>query len=97
MRYRVSAEAQEDLLEIFLYWRERANEQTADRIIDSIVERFWLLGEYPSAGKSMDEIEQGLQCFPAGTYLIYYRASKNRTDILHVFHGARDQNQAFEE
>jgi len=96
MRYRVSAEAQEDLLEIFLYWLERANEQTTDRIIDGIVERFWLLGEFPTQGNRWTRLKPACSAFPAGTYLIYYRAFKNRTDILHVFHGARDQTQVFE-
>jgi len=36
----------------------------------------------------------GVKCFPAGKYLIYYRAMHGGTDILHVFHGARDQRKA---
>jgi len=38
---------------------------------------------------------RGVKCFPAGKYLIYYRALSKGVDILHVFHGARDQNRAF--
>jgi antitoxin ParD1/3/4 len=37
----------------------------------------------------------GVKCFPAGKYLIYYRATRQGTDILHVFHGARDHRKAF--
>jgi len=35
-----------------------------------------------------------VKCFPAGKYLIYYRNTRGGTDILHIFHGARDQRRA---
>jgi plasmid stabilization system protein ParE len=71
MRYRVSKEAGRDLDEIFLYWARRAGLKVADRLIDGITERFWLLGEYPDAGRSSPEVAAGVKCFPAGKYLIY--------------------------
>ena len=96
MRYRVSEEAARDLDEIFLYWARRANLNAADRLIDSIVERFWLLGEYPGAAKPVDHIAAGMKCFAAGKYLIYYRKVRGRIDILHIFHGARNYSELFE-
>lgn|SRR5487761_116558 len=95
MRYRASRDAERDLDEIFLYWAKRASLEVADRLIDGIIDRFWLLGEYPEAGRSSDDIAAGVKCFPAGKYLIYYRKTRRGTDILHVFHGAQDQKQAF--
>jgi plasmid stabilization system protein ParE len=32
---------------------------------------------------------------PAGKYLIYYRRTRRGTEILHVFHGSRNQMRAF--
>jgi len=95
MRYRVSADAERDLEEIFLYWASRASLVTADRVVDRITDRFWLLGEHPDAGKPAGDIAVGVKCFPAGKYLIYYRKTRRGTDILHIFHGARDQRTAF--
>jgi len=95
MRCRLSADAEADLDEIFLYWADRTSLAIADRVIDGIVERFRLLGEFPEAGKSSDEIASGVKCFPAGEYLIYYRKAGKYTDILHIFHGAREQKQAY--
>jgi toxin ParE1/3/4 len=92
MRYRVSREAEQDLAEIFLYWAKRAGLKVADRLIDSIMDRFWLLGEHRI---SSEDIAAGVRCFPAGKYLIYYRKTRRGTDILHIFHGARDQMRAF--
>src|SRR5258708_33825801 len=92
MPYRVSASAQEDLDQIFVFWAKRVSVETADRLIDRITDRFWLLGEYPQAGKLWAHIAPGVGSFPAGKYLIYYRTTRRNTQILHVFHGARNQN-----
>ena len=94
-RYRVSKAAEKDLDEIFAYWAERASIETADRLIDAIVERFWLLGEYPQSGRPCDDIERGARCFPAGRYLIYYRRARRGVEIVHVFGGERDQRKAW--
>ena len=95
MRYRISDDAERDLDEIFLYWAERTSLTIADRVIDEIVERFRLLGEFPEAARSSDDVATGVKCFPAGQYLIYYRKARKYTDILHIFRGAREQAQAF--
>ena len=68
-RYRVSKEAENDLDDIFAYWAERASLDIADRLIDAIVDRFWLLGEYPESGRECDDIKPGTRCFPAAKYL----------------------------
>ncbi len=95
MRYHVSEDAERDLDEIFLYWATRASLEAADRLIDRTTERFWLLGEHPDAGKPAGGIAVGVKCFPAGKYLIYYRRTRHATDVLHIFHGARNQRSAF--
>lgn len=97
MRYRISDDAEFDLDEIFLYWAERTSLTIADRVIDGIVERFRLIGEFPGAGRESDDVSLGVRCFPAGEYLIYYRRARKVTYILHVFHGAREQKQSFKE
>lgn len=95
MAYRLSSKAENDLDQIFLYWAGRAGLEVADRIIDSITERFWLLGEFPDSGRVSDEMAPDVRCFPAGKYLIYYRKTPAGTDIVHIFHGAQHQERAF--
>jgi toxin ParE1/3/4 len=96
-RYQVSQAAEQDLREIFLYWASRVSMEVAERIIKKIADRFWLIGEYPDAGKTCDDLGSGVKCFPAGNYLIYYRRNRRGADIVHVFHGAREQRAAFSE
>jgi plasmid stabilization system protein ParE len=62
-RFRVFSDAESDLDEIFLYWAQRAGLEAADRLIDSITERFWLLGEHPDAGRPMEDGAKGVKCF----------------------------------
>jgi toxin ParE1/3/4 len=86
MHYRISRDAQQDLDEIFLYWAKRAGLKVADRLMDSITDRFWLLGEHPDAGRSSEDIAPGVRCSPAGKYLIYYRPTLRVRDVLHIYH-----------
>ena len=74
---------------------KRASLNVADRLIDAIVERFWLLGEYADSGRQCNDIEPGARCFPAGEYLIDYRKKRRVVEIAHVFRGARDQRKAW--
>ena len=77
-RYHLSDTAARDLDEIFNYWAERCGLDVADRIIDAITERFWILAQYPAAGR----------------YLIHYRKVRRGIEIVHIFHGARNQKRA---
>jgi toxin ParE1/3/4 len=95
MRFHVSKKAERELDEIFVYWARRAGLDVADRLLDSIEERFALLGDYPFVGRKRDDIAPGVSSFLAGKYLIYYRKKRGIIHILHVFHGARDQARAF--
>lgn len=96
MQLHVTSTAQGDLEEIFFYWAQRVTPETADRVIDRIVERFQLLAAYPRVGRRCPEIVSNMRCFPAGKYLMYFKASAKYVQILHVFHGARDQTRALE-
>ena len=91
IRFRISKNALRELDEIFVYWDTRASLEVADRLVEAIEEHFALLAESPGIGRRCDEIAAGVRCFPAGKYLIYYRKARGSVEILHVFHGARDQ------
>lgn len=95
MTYRVSGRARLDLIEI---WRYIAtdNESAPDRFIDLITRRFELLGENPYAGRSRDELRPGYRSFPVGQYVVFYRLSESRVQIMHVLHGKRDLEALFE-
>jgi toxin ParE1/3/4 len=80
--FRISEEAEADLDGIWLYVaRETGSVNIAHFLIDNITERFWFLGEHPYAGRRRDDIKPGLRSFPAGNYLIFYRAENDMAVI----------------
>ncbi|MGA3081265.1 MAG: type II toxin-antitoxin system RelE/ParE family toxin [Terracidiphilus sp.] len=95
MQFYVTKQTERELDQIFVYWARRASVDVAEKIVDSIEERFSLLGDYPFVGRKCDELAPGVFRFPVGDYLIYYRKKRSVLHILHVLHGARDQASAF--
>jgi len=62
----------------------------ANRLVESITERFVLLGTHPSAGRRRDDLRPGIRSFPVGNYLLLYRIEDEDVLIQRVLHGSRD-------
>ena len=93
-RYTVSPKAKRELVEIWAYIaRDGVNH--ADRWLARVYELFAILGTAPALGPTADEIHPGVRRFPLGQYIIYYRITMRGVQIVHVFHGKRDQRAAF--
>ena len=92
MAHRLSEEAERELDGIWLHLaKESGSIEVADRVIDSITERFFLLATYPHMGRRRDEdLAPGLRSFPVGGYSIIYCVEGEDVLILHVFSGDRD-------
>jgi toxin ParE1/3/4 len=87
----LAPEAAEELEHI---WRFIATEseslEVADRITETISDRFELLALNPYLGRRRDhDLRIGLRTFPVGNYLIVYRIEDDAVLILHVIHGSR--------
>ena len=92
MPHRLAPQAESDLDDIWYYVAiESGNVEIADRLIDSITERFLRLAGHPYLGRSRDdELGNGLRSFPVGEYLIVYLVENKDVLILRVVHGRRD-------
>jgi toxin ParE1/3/4 len=92
MAHRLAPQVETELDEIWYYTaRESGSVEIADRIIDFIVERFFLLARHPYLGRSREyDLRVGLRSFPAGEYVIIYRVEGEDVLILHVVRGSRD-------
>jgi toxin ParE1/3/4 len=92
MAHRVAPEAEAELDNIWYYVAtESGSTGVADRLIDSITERFYLLASHPHIGRHRDEdLRPGLRSFPVGEYVIIYRTEDQDVLILHVFRGSGD-------
>ncbi|MGA9069218.1 MAG: type II toxin-antitoxin system RelE/ParE family toxin [Terracidiphilus sp.] len=95
MQFQLTKTAERELDQIFVYYAQRAGVDVADKIIDSIEERFALLGDFPAIGLNSDHLVPGVLRFPTGDYIVYYRKRRNVIQILHILHGARNQARTF--
>lgn len=96
MPYRLSALAEQDLEDIWLYVAEDASPTMADRLIDAIVDRFDLLAEQPAIGRLRPEFGAGVRSFVVESHVIYYRHDADVV-IARVLYGRRDQLAAWSE
>jgi toxin ParE1/3/4 len=90
MAHRLSPEAEGDLDDLWYFVASHSSIETADRLIDVITTRLFLLGTHPRAGRGRDDIRVGLRSFPVGEYVILYRLDGSNVLILRVVHGSRD-------
>jgi toxin ParE1/3/4 len=92
MAHRVAPQAEAELDNIWYYVAKKGGSiEIADRPIDSITERFYLLARHPHIGRRRDEdLRPGLRSFPVGEYVISDRVEEKDVLILHVFRGSRD-------
>ena len=97
MAHRVSPQAVSDLDGIWYYVAtENGSIETANHLIDSITDRFFLLSRHPHLGRSRDEdLGISFRTFPVGEYLIVYCIEDGDVLILRVVHGRRDLEALF--
>ena len=70
--------------------------EIADRLIDSITDRFFLLASHPHKGRARDEdLRPRLRSFPAGEYVIIYGVRDEDVLILRVLRGSRNLASLF--
>ena len=91
MGHRLAPQAKADLEDLAYYvFVESHSLDIADRLIESISERFLLLGTHPRAGRRRDDLRLGLRTFPVADYLVLYRVEGNDVLIQRVVRGSRD-------
>jgi toxin ParE1/3/4 len=97
MAHVVSPQAEADLEEIWYYVATQSGTvEAADRSIDSLTHRFFLLASHPYIGRVRDEdFGSGSRSFPVGDYVIVYRVEGEDVWILRVAHGRRDIEALF--
>ena len=93
----LSPQCDSDLDSIWHYVAsESGSIEIADRLIDSIAERFVLLASYPHIGRRRDDdLRPGLRSFPVGEYLVIYRLRDEDVLILRVLRGSRNMETLF--
>jgi len=89
MRIIISPRAESDLSEIWHYISED-NPEAAEGVLAKIKLTIINLANSPKMGHRRDNFSPGLRSFPVGLYLVFYREMRDRMEVVHVLHGARD-------
>lgn len=89
-----SPEAEQDLLEIWLYVADD-NEEAADKLLNEIDEASKMLARNPKAGRERPEIAPGLRSFSVGRYILFYRQMDDGVEVVRALHGSRDIDSIF--
>jgi toxin ParE1/3/4 len=97
MAHRVAPQAVADLDEIWYYVaKESGRAEVANRLIDSITDRFFVLTVHPYLGRPRDDdFGPGSRSFPIGEYVVVYRVQNEDVLIVRVAHGRRDIEALF--
>ena len=92
MAHRIAPRAETDLDDIWLYVaKESSSIEIANRLIDTITDRFVVLGRFPYIGRSREEdFGPGCRSMPVGGYVIVYCVEDGDALILRVVHGRRE-------
>jgi toxin ParE1/3/4 len=91
MAHRLAQEAATELDDIWYYVAKESGSVTrADRLVDAITARFWILARHPHIGRRRNDLRPGLRSFPVRDYLIIYRTDGDDVLILHILHARRD-------
>ena len=91
---RRTAQSEEDLIEIWIFIA-RDNPAAADRLLDTIDGKIWMLAEQPGLGPAREDIAPGLRYFPFNNYLILYRIISDGIEVVRVVQGARNLKNLF--
>lgn len=88
----MSPEAEADLDDIWIFVaRESQNVEMANRVIDTLMARLWILGQHPQIGRRRElELRADLRSFAIGQHVVIYRVDDADALILHVIRGGRD-------
>jgi len=72
MRYKLSRQAEEDLIEIFIHGVEEFGIEQAEHYHASFERQFRMLSENPRMGRERNEIEPPVRILPALSHIIIY-------------------------
>jgi len=78
-----------DMVEIWHHVAQH-NPDAADRVVVAIENTIELLGQFPGIGTPCPHLAPGLRRTLWREYLIYYRLSEDRVEIVRALHGRRN-------
>jgi len=88
--YRLSARADRDLTEIYIYTFEKFGEAQADRYLLELHDCLQRLAGEPGSGRALREVTGNYWRFDCGSHGIFYRQMSDGIFVVRVLHLAMD-------
>lgn len=85
--YRLSTQAENEILDIFLYGIEQFGLSQARLYKDEMESCFQLLGNNPRMGRAATTVGEGIRRHEYGSHVIFYEIDGSGVLILTVVHG----------
>jgi len=90
-RYRLSLEAQSDLIDIKAYLIEAGGARLARYVLGEIRQALQMLAQNPGAGHVRDDItDEPVKFWPVFAYLIIYDPAMQPLGVARVLHASQD-------
>ena len=93
-RYFFTIPAKQDTKEIVRYIAQ-FNPDSAKRLKEAIKQQCKFLADFPSMGRSREQLEVGLRSFLVEDYLIFYRVVSGNIEVVRIVSGYRDIEVVF--
>jgi toxin ParE1/3/4 len=94
-RYTISQPAIRDLESISAYFAD-VNVEAGETFLQGFNKRCQQLVNFPSIGRSYDDLQAGLRGLPLDGYIILYRTMNDAIEIVRVVNGRQDLGALFE-
>ena len=92
-----SPEALGDIDRLWDHYAGVAGRATADKLMREIANVVAAIEDFPLAGRSRDEIREGLRSLAATPHVVFYRLRAGRPEIVRVLDGWQDIGEIFTE
>jgi len=89
-KYRLSFQAEQDLLDILITGIENWGERQAQRYAEQLHDCFNLLAEFPEMGQERAKLQGCPRSFTKGSHIIFYRKINLMIEISTVLHQRMD-------
>lgn len=93
-KYRLTQQAEHDLLNIALYGIEQFGVEQSRQYYNKLIQRFDKLAEQPERYPLVEYIRKGYRRSVCGVHSIYYRIDQDGVEIVRVL-GRQDSAKAF--
>lgn len=93
MTYRLTSAAEMDLIQLYLFGRDRFGFQQAESYYADLNYTFGLLADYPGMGRLRKELSPPMHTLPFRSHVIFYQVEGEGLLIVRVRHASEDWNE----